>query len=372
MPTRGTPIIRSGCGSSTPRLALRAGRDTRARRSWTSSARRGCRPAPSTAGSARSTISRAAVLERTVQVALFGDPGITRVADLLARMGRVKTGPLSDDEAVRLEAFVVARSASREVAQAINEAIACGRAIAQPLLDAAVADGTLVLDVDPEAVLFYMRSVGLGLLLQRVQPVCLHPTPTHGSGSRPIAREHRRGQSRIRERGIFTMTATELPDSSEVDASIKLVTDNAQRVFCWNYERDRDQLVTLYKKGDDVAVELGAPTSTGRSTSIPKSWSRTSPQPNVIVTLARAAAEVAGSPIANVGRGASSLQLGVEIVQGAAVSQFMHGEQGAMIVAAKIVETVPWIDAKYYAATQTMDEARHTEVFAQVPPHQAR
>jgi hypothetical protein len=34
------------------------------------------------------------------------------------------------------------------------------------------------------------------------------------------------------------------------------------------------------------------------------------------------------------------------------------------MVAAKIVETVPWIDAKYYAATQTMDEARHTEVFA--------
>ncbi len=35
-----------------------------------------------------------------------------------------------------------------------------------------------------------------------------------------------------------------------------------------------------------------------------------------------------------------------------------------MMIAAKIVETVPWIDAKYYAATQTMDEARHTEVFA--------
>ena len=35
-----------------------------------------------------------------------------------------------------------------------------------------------------------------------------------------------------------------------------------------------------------------------------------------------------------------------------------------MMTAAKIVETVPWIDAKYYASTQTMDEARHTEVFA--------
>ena len=46
------------------------------------------------------------------------------------------------------------------------------------------------------------------------------------------------------------------------------------------------------------------------------------------------------------------------------LSQFMHGEQGALVCTAKIVETVPWIDAKYYAATQVMDEARHVEVFA--------
>ncbi|MGH9137996.1 MAG: ferritin-like domain-containing protein, partial [Acidimicrobiales bacterium] len=44
--------------------------------------------------------------------------------------------------------------------------------------------------------------------------------------------------------------------------------------------------------------------------------------------------------------------------------QFMHGEQGALLCTAKIVETVPWIDAKYYASTQVMDEARHVEVFA--------
>src|SRR5207248_11484344 len=42
----------------------------------------------------------------------------------------------------------------------------------------------------------------------------------------------------------------------------------------------------------------------------------------------------------------------------------MHGEQGALVCTAKIVESVPWIDAKYYAATQVMDEARHVEVFA--------
>lgn len=46
------------------------------------------------------------------------------------------------------------------------------------------------------------------------------------------------------------------------------------------------------------------------------------------------------------------------------LSQFMHGEQGAMVCAAKIVEVVPDMDAKFYAATQTMDEARHVEAFS--------
>lgn len=45
------------------------------------------------------------------------------------------------------------------------------------------------------------------------------------------------------------------------------------------------------------------------------------------------------------------------------LSQFLHGEQGAMIVASQLVGGVPWIEAKYYASSQTMDEARHVEVF---------
>ena len=45
------------------------------------------------------------------------------------------------------------------------------------------------------------------------------------------------------------------------------------------------------------------------------------------------------------------------------LSQFLHGEQGAMIVASQLVGAVPWIEGKYYASTQTMDEARHVEVF---------
>src|SRR5882757_2368387 len=45
-------------------------------------------------------------------------------------------------------------------------------------------------------------------------------------------------------------------------------------------------------------------------------------------------------------------------------SQFLHGEQGALNVSARIVQSVPDLDSKFYAATQTMDEARHVELYA--------
>ncbi|MFJ3163535.1 ferritin-like domain-containing protein [Streptomyces kanasensis] len=45
-------------------------------------------------------------------------------------------------------------------------------------------------------------------------------------------------------------------------------------------------------------------------------------------------------------------------------SQFLHGEQGAMVCAARIIEAVPDLDAKLYSATQAMDEARHAEVYS--------
>ncbi|HEX9712329.1 MAG TPA: ferritin-like domain-containing protein [Actinomycetota bacterium] len=44
-------------------------------------------------------------------------------------------------------------------------------------------------------------------------------------------------------------------------------------------------------------------------------------------------------------------------------SQFLHGEQGALVCTSKIVMSVPDIDAKFYGATQVMDEARHVEIY---------
>ena len=48
------------------------------------------------------------------------------------------------------------------------------------------------------------------------------------------------------------------------------------------------------------------------------------------------------------------------------ISQFLHGEQGALMVSARIVESVPDINAKFFAATQVMDEARHVEAYSRL------
>jgi hypothetical protein len=45
------------------------------------------------------------------------------------------------------------------------------------------------------------------------------------------------------------------------------------------------------------------------------------------------------------------------------ISQFLHGEQGALLAAAQVTEAVQFFDGKLYGATQVMDEGRHVEVF---------
>jgi hypothetical protein len=45
------------------------------------------------------------------------------------------------------------------------------------------------------------------------------------------------------------------------------------------------------------------------------------------------------------------------------LSQFLHGEQGALMASAQVTEAVQFFDGKYYGATQVVDEARHVEVF---------
>lgn len=151
----------------------------------------------------------------------------------------------------------------------------------------------------------------------------------------------------------------EPPSRVEMDESIRLIHDSAQRIMTWDYTRDREALVKLYNKA--MASQWNSVTELDWATDVdPEKLVTTNPSP--VQQIVAAAVQLPGSPIASWGD-KELTDAGIEFMK-ASLSQFMHGEQGAMLTAAKITETVPWIDAKYYASTQTMDEARHTEVFA--------
>src|SRR3954447_13094178 len=140
---------------------------------------------------------------------------------------------------------------------------------------------------------------------------------------------------------------------------IHAVTAEIGTIFTWDYERSRVPLMKLYEK---------AKTSQWNA-STDLDWSIDVDPEKVADELGQggtarfqALAEAEGSPVKHFGD-KEWRQVGVEL-QNSLLSQFMHGEQGALLCTARIVETVPWIDAKYYAATQVVDEARHVEVFA--------
>jgi hypothetical protein len=147
--------------------------------------------------------------------------------------------------------------------------------------------------------------------------------------------------------------------NTDVDETVHAVTDNAEAIFTWDYEKGaRPKLSRLYEK---------AKTSMWNGeTDLP--WDTEVDQESVVMANAAATGgfaqgmDVTGTPFAN-WTDAEWVRLGIES-QNWTLSQFMHGEQGALVCTAKIVESVPWIDAKYYASTQVMDEARHVEVFS--------
>jgi len=148
--------------------------------------------------------------------------------------------------------------------------------------------------------------------------------------------------------------------NTDMDTTIRAVADNADAIFTWDYEKGaRPALNKLYEK---------AKTSQWNGeTDLP--WHTDVDQEAVVVANAISSGagfgegiDLGDTPFAKWTE-KEWIQLGVES-QNWTLSQFLHGEQGALLCTAKIVETVPWIDAKYYAATQVMDEARHVEVFA--------
>jgi hypothetical protein len=137
-----------------------------------------------------------------------------------------------------------------------------------------------------------------------------------------------------------------------VDATEWAVPGKFDTVFKWEYQEGSDALRKLYEKGKNLQW----------NTTTRIDWSQDL-DPENPQELPDESISIFGSDLWNRLNRQERANLRRHM-QAWSVSQFLHGEQGALICTAKIVQTVPDIDSKFYAATQVIDEARHVEVYS--------
>jgi hypothetical protein len=172
-------------------------------------------------------------------------------------------------------------------------------------------------------------------------------TITHASNEEII------GRSEINDiEAILSVVNT---DPNEVQHSVK---GGGDTIFTWDYSLARPQLRKLYEKAK--TGQWNGSTDLDWNTSVDVEAMITADQ--LLIGSGIDASLYAHTPLAK-WNDKEWLEFGIESRRWM-LSQFLHGEQGALICTAKIVETVPWYDAKLYASTQVVDEARHVEVFA--------
>ena len=148
--------------------------------------------------------------------------------------------------------------------------------------------------------------------------------------------------------------ATEERYTRPIDSADWEISGTFPTRFRWEYEDGRDHLLSLYEKGKQKQWDASERID----------WSQDL-DPENPAELPDEALPLFGSDVmnrmtpeelANLRRHFQSWQL----------SQFLHGEQGALICTAKIVQQVPNMDSKFYAATQVVDEARHVEAYSRL------
>ncbi|MGH7895999.1 MAG: ferritin-like domain-containing protein, partial [Candidatus Binatia bacterium] len=124
--------------------------------------------------------------------------------------------------------------------------------------------------------------------------------------------------------------------------------------FRWEYQDGRDSLMKLYAKGKQR--QWDADTRIDWSQDLDPENPEQLPDESIPIFASTVFQRLSPKEKANLRRHFQSWQL----------SQFLHGEQGALICTAKIVQQVPMMDAKFYAATQVIDEARHVESYSRL------
>jgi P-aminobenzoate N-oxygenase AurF len=130
------------------------------------------------------------------------------------------------------------------------------------------------------------------------------------------------------------------------------VPGGPQTVFNWEYDEGRDKLLNLYEKGK--ARQWNSRDRIDWSIEVDKANPIGGPEAYVPIYGSDIWERMGERDRAQLFHHMATWQF----------SQFLHGEQGALICAAKIVQSVPDLDSKFYAATQVMDEARHVETYS--------
>ena len=146
--------------------------------------------------------------------------------------------------------------------------------------------------------------------------------------------------------------------NTDVDEVEHIVKNNADSIFTWDYTLARPALRKLYEKAKTGQWNGATDLEWDTDVDVEKSVFEDS-------QILGSGMEQALYADTSLGKWGDKewLEFGIEGRKWQ-LSQFLHGEQGALICTAKITETVPWYDAKLYASTQVVDEARHVEVFA--------
>jgi hypothetical protein len=133
--------------------------------------------------------------------------------------------------------------------------------------------------------------------------------------------------------------------------ALAVTRDAADVTFAWHYDSGRADLTKLYDKAKrsqwnattDIDWSIGVdPLDTGGLASY------------LPMIAAESFARFDERQVAHAGHHFNAW----------ITSQFLHGEQGALLATAKLVESVPMAEAKFYGATQVLDEARHVEAYA--------
>ena len=133
-----------------------------------------------------------------------------------------------------------------------------------------------------------------------------------------------------------------------------MLNGETQTAFTWEYEDEREKLLALYDKGKQQQWDA--------ATRIDWSLELDPENPQEIDDRL---IPIYGSALWDKMSEKDKITLR-QHQQAQSLSQFMHGEQGALMAAARIVQMAPDLDAKFYAATQVMDEARHVEAYARL------